>query len=239
VSAGIGAVGLGTSIYKSIKQGSEASAINKNNPRPTYQIPDEYKQNYLMAQHMAQTGIPTQQYNNQLNNINRNQAGAVGALGASANPAGGLASIVRAGDDATNKLNGQDATARQGNERYAIGQNGILGQQELAAQQYNKFDKYSENYNKAAALQGASNANLQNGINGAAGVASGLAMNPQFTGYPKAQQGVAQGDGSQTYGPYSGGYGFGNPASQGTQVNGGTINGGKGMYYNPFGNSQF
>jgi hypothetical protein len=46
----------------------------------------------------------------------------------------------------------------------------------------------------------------------------------------------AIGNGSQTYGAYSGGHGFGNPAAQ---VNGGTINGGNGMYYNPFGNSQF
>lgn len=206
VSAGIGATGLGVSLYKSIKQGSEASAINKNNPRPTYQIPDEYKQNYLMAQHMAQTGIPTQQYNNQLNSINRNQAGAIGALGQSANPSGGLASIVRAGDDANNKLNGQDATARQANQRYAIGQNGILGQQELAAQQYNKFDKYSENFNKAAALQGASNQNLQAGLGGASQLAGDLYTANRYGNFPRTQQ---QGSVSGPAGINSGNYGFG------------------------------
>lgn len=207
VSAGIGTAGLLYNGYKSIKQDSEASSINKNNPRPTYQIPDEYKQNYLMAQHMAQTGIPTQQYNNQLNNINRNQAGAIGALGQSANPSGGLASIVRAGDDADNKLNGQDATARQANQRYAIGQNGILGQQELAAQQYNKFDKYSENFNQAAALQGASNQNLQNTVSSASALTGDLysANRNKYPQIPPQQPNNILG----SAGVNSGNYGFG------------------------------
>lgn len=171
------AIGAGSALYgigKSISQSSQANKIDKNNPRPTYSIPDEYVQNVNMAKQMAQIGLPQQQYNNQLNAINKNQASGVATLNNSANPGSSLAAIVRAGDDATGNLNAQDASARQNNERYLIGQNGVLGQQKLAQQQYNKFDKYSEDYNKAAALRGAGAQNLQNGINGAAGIATDL-----------------------------------------------------------------
>lgn len=145
-----------------------------------------------MAQQMAQTGIPQAQYNNQLNGINQNQAGAIGALSQSANPGAGLASIVRAGNSAVGNLNAQDATARAANQRFAIGQNGILGQQELAAQQYNKFDKYSENFNRSQALKSAANTDMQNAFDGASKLANGLATN---------------------YTLGHGNYGFGNPAS--------------------------
>jgi hypothetical protein len=175
VSAGVGAASLGVGIYKSIKQGHQASQIDKNNQRPTYDIPQEYKDNAAYAKQMAGVGLPQQQYNNQLNAINRNQAGGIFTLSRSANPGANLAALVRAGNDANGNLNAQDAAARQSNMRLFLGQNAALGQQRLAQQQYNKFDKYTEDYNKAAALRGASNQNLNNAVSGAAGMATGLA----------------------------------------------------------------
>lgn len=166
---------LAYGIGKGISQNKQASNIEKNNVRPTYQIPKEYQDNVNMARQMAQIGLPQEQYNNQVNNINRNQAGGFQTLSRSANPGAGVASVVRAGNDATNNLNAQDAAARQNNQRFFIGQNGVLGQQGLAKQQYDKFDKYTEQFNKAAALRGAANQNIQNGINGAASAAMGLA----------------------------------------------------------------
>lgn len=200
------AIGAGSALYgigKSISQSSQANKIDKNNPRPTYSIPDEYVQNVNMAKQMAQIGLPQEQYNNQLNAINKNQASGVSTLNNSANPGSSLAAIVRAGDDATGDLNAQDASARQNNERYLIGQNGVLGQQKLAQQQYNKFDKYSEDYNKAAALRGAGAQNLQNGINGAAQFAGnlyglnsgqGYSTSPQKTASTWGQPVAANGD---------------------------------------------
>lgn len=175
VSAGIGAVSLGAGIIKGIGQNKKASAIEKANARPTYQIPDEYKQNLAIANHMAQTGLPQQQYNNQLNAINRNQAGGIQALGRSQNPTGSIASIVRAGNDANNNLNAQDAQVRQQNQLVVINQNSAMANQKLAQQQYNKFDRYTENFNQAQAYRGAANQSIQNGINSAAGMAGGLA----------------------------------------------------------------
>lgn len=174
VSAGVAVAGGIYSIGKGISQNSQASKIEAANQRPTYQIPDEFKQNQVMAAHMAQTGMPQQQYDNSLNNINRNQAGGLYAMGRNANM-GSLTSLVRAGNDATNNLDANDAAQRQNNQRYSIEQNGIMGNQELAAQQYNKFDKYTENFNKAQALRGAASDNINNGVNSASGMAMGLA----------------------------------------------------------------
>lgn len=174
VSAGIGAVSLGVGVVKGISASKQANAL-QNQPRPTYQIPQEYKDNLAIAKNMAQIGLPQQQYNNQLNSINQNQAGAIGALSNSANPGGGLASIIRAGNDATGRLNAADAGARMANQKYAIGVAGQLGNQKLQQQQYNQFDRYSEDFNRAQALRGASNSDWQNAVNGASSVAGGLA----------------------------------------------------------------
>lgn len=174
VSAGIGAASLIYGVGKSISQSHKANMIDKGNQRSAYQIPDEYKQNLAIAKQMATIGIPQQAYNNQQNAISRNQAGAVSALGNSANPGAGLSSIVRAGNDATGNLNAQDAQARLMGKRGVMAANSAIAGQKLAAQQYNQFDRYSENFNRAQALRGAANTNLNNGLNGAAQLAGGL-----------------------------------------------------------------
>lgn len=207
ISAGVGIASLGYSVSKSISQSNQAKKIEKNNQRPDYTIPDEYRQNYLMAQHMAQIGLPQQQYNNQMQGIQQTQTGAVNALSHSANPGAGLASIVRGGNNAIGSLNAADAQSRQQNQRYAIQQNAQLGQQELAKQQYDKFDKYSENFNQAAALRSAANSNLNNGINSASQLAGGLAQN--YAGTHGGFSGTMGGDSSGQYGPFAGNYGFG------------------------------
>lgn len=176
---------LGTGIIKGISASHQASQIDKSNRRPTYQIPDEYKQNLALAKQMAQIGIPQQAYNNQVNAINQNQAGAVSALGNSANPGGGLAGIVRASNAASGNLNAQDALARKQGERGVMQANDAIANQKLQAQQYNDFDKYSENFNRSQALKSASNADWQNAFNGAGALAGGLATSN--LGFGKAQ----------------------------------------------------
>lgn len=177
VSAGIGAASIGIGIYKGIKASHDANAIAKNNPRPTYRIPEEYKQNLALAKQMAQIGLSQQAYNQQQNAITSNQAGAVSALGNSGNPGGNLAAIVRAGNNSIGQLNAQDALARQQGTRSVMAANSAIANQKLQAQQYNQFDKYSENFNRAQALRSASNQDWNNALNGAAGLAGGLASN--------------------------------------------------------------
>lgn len=228
VSAGLGAASLLYGVGKSISQSHQANMIDKGNQRPAYQIPDEYKQNLAIAKQMATIGIPQQAYNNQQNAISRNQAGAVSALGNSANPGAGLSSIVRAGNDATGNLNAQDAQARLMGKRGVMAANSAIAGQKLAAQQYNQFDRYSENFNRAQALRGAANTNLNNGLNGAAQLAGGL--------YGMGQQGNlgfgAPSQGTTNWGAGTMGAKYNSPV---LTANGGT-NGGIGNgAFNPYG----
>lgn len=175
-SAVIGGASLLYGVGDSISKNAKANSIEKNNKRPTYEIPQEFVKNAALAKQMAQIGLPQQQYNNQQNAINRNQASGLSVIGRSANPGIGVAEVVRASNDANNNLNAQDAAARQQNQRFSINQDQVLGQQKLAQQQYNKFDKYTENFNRAQALRGAATQGFQNAVGGAAQIAGGLAM---------------------------------------------------------------
>lgn len=136
----------------------------KNNVRPDFEIPKEFQQNLAIAENMAQTGMPQQQYNNAVNNIGRNQAGALRQFGRTGNQ-GSLASVLRASNDATMNLDAQDAGARQNNQRFAIGQRGQMGQLQLQKQQWEKIGKYEENANAAAAMQGAGQQNKFGALN--------------------------------------------------------------------------
>ena len=112
IAAGVGAVGKGVT---GIIQNSKANSIDASNPYPIKSVDPAYQQNLNQAQQMAQTGLPQEQYLNQVNAINRNQAGGLASLTKTGNNAGGIASMVRAGNDANNNLNAQDAMARNRN----------------------------------------------------------------------------------------------------------------------------
>lgn len=229
ISAGIGAASLGYGIFKGIKASHQANQIDKNNPRPTYQIPDEYKQNLAMAKQMAQIGIPQQSYNNQENAINRNQSGAVSALQTSGNPVG-LAGIVRAGNDANNNLNAQDALARKQGQAGVMQANNAIANQKLNAQQYNQFDKYSENFNRSQALKSASNSDWNNAFNGAAGLSGALATNNLGFGKQSQPYIVSQGTAAANQVPQSLWNNFGAPTQQQPQ------NGGFNSFYGNYNN---
>lgn len=212
IGAGTAVVGTGMKLYSGLHQQSQANKIDANNPRPDYVIPQEYYDNVNMARNMAQVGLPQQQYNNQLNNINTNQAGAIQSLSNSANPGANLASIVRGGDAATNTLNAQDAQARDANQRVYMQQLGVLAQQKLAQQQSDKFDKYTEQFNKAAALRGAGMQNVNSAANGLSQLGTTIAGN--YLGIPTSSKTMgdvngasdlsAQGVGINYVAPYAG-----------------------------------
>ena len=178
LSEGVSAVGSVYGIVKGIGQNRKANQIDKSNPWQQYEIPDQFVQNQRMAQNMAQQGLPSAQYNNVINGIGANQAAALTAFNRGGNP-GSLASIVRQSDAATNGLNSQDAMMRLQNQRYAIGQNAALGNQYLAKQQHDRFDRYAQLFNQAQALRGAANANINNGFTGLSGAAKGVDQEAQ------------------------------------------------------------
>lgn len=169
--AGVSAIGKGIS---SLFQGKAASKIEKNNPYPTQIVQPEYYQNLAQAQQQAQVGTPQQQYDNQINAINRNQAGGVQALARSQNPTGSIASIVRAGNDASNTVNAQDAIARNRNLLNLMQQRQTLAQQKQGAWDWNSRQKYLGLLAKSQALRGASMQNLNGAFNDISSAGSAL-----------------------------------------------------------------
>lgn len=146
-------------------QARRGRRLAKQNVRPMYQIPDEYKQNLAIAEDMARTGLGQQQYNQASQNITRNQTAGLRALSRSANPGAGIASLLRSSNDATNNLNVQDANAQRQNQMFAIQQRGVLGQQKLAKQNWDRLQRYQEQAQAAAALQGAGQQNMFGALN--------------------------------------------------------------------------
>lgn len=155
IGAGVGVAGLGYSIFNAESQKHKANQIEKGLRDPVYNIPPEFYQNREIARQMAQQGIPQEAINNQTNAINQNQAGAIDAVSKSANPGAAVASIVRQGDQSFGKLNADDAQARENNQRYFINQNAQVGNQQLAKQQNDVFDKYTRQFNQMQAYRGA------------------------------------------------------------------------------------
>lgn len=165
IAVGVAGVGAATKVVGGIVQNNQASSIEKNNFRPTQTVDPAYQQNVNTAQQTAIQGLPQAQYNYALNNINRNQSGGIQALSRSANPGAGLASLVRAGNDATMSLDAQSAQMRNQNILNLMRQRSVLAQQRQAAFDWNNKGKYTEQLAKSQALRGAGIQNINSGAN--------------------------------------------------------------------------
>lgn len=167
IGIGLAAVGTGLKAYEGFSQESKSNAIQKNLKDPIYNIPPEFEQNRNIARQLAQQGLPQSVINEQTNRINQNEAGAIQALSNSANPGSGVTSVVRQGNAAGATLAAEDAQARNNNQRYFIQENKAVGDQKLAKQQSDVFDKYTRNYNEMQAYRGAGMQNLNSAVNDA------------------------------------------------------------------------
>lgn len=175
IAGGTALLKLGTGIV----QNSSANSIDKNNPFPNKPVQGEYGQNLRQSEQMAQVGMPAQQYNNQLNSIQRNEAGALSSF---ARTGGGseIASIVRQGNEATNKLNAEDAIARNRNMLNLLQQRQILAQQKDKAWDWNSQQKYLGLLAKSQAMKGAGYANINGAFNDLSSEATTLSNNGAF-----------------------------------------------------------
>lgn len=176
-------IGAGA-LYKGITgaiQTGKANAIDGANIRPTEQVDPAYQQNVNTAEQMAQQGIPQEEINRQQNSINQNQTGAIASLSNSGNPGANLASVVRAGDNATGQLNAEQASARNKNTLLLMQQKGILAGAKQNAWNYNYADKYSEQLAKSEALRGAGMQNEAGAANALIGAGTAIAGNRSAT----------------------------------------------------------
>lgn len=171
-----------------------ARKMDKKNPFPMEDVNSLLVENAENAKNMARVGMPGQQYRNSVNNISKNQAGGIRALARSANPSAGLTSMVRAGNDAAISLDVADANMRTGNQRFAMGQNQVLAQEQNRVFNWNKREKFMQMLAKSEAMKGAGMRNLMGvaddamrigmlGMGDGANAASSPATNDPFKSY--------------------------------------------------------
>jgi hypothetical protein len=159
-------VAIGAGVLKGvggILQSGKGRKMAKRAIDPGYKIPKGFAQNLAIAENLAQTGMPSEQYNKAQQDINRAGTAGVRAIGRSSNPSAGVASLFRGQTDAFNNLNVANANARRQNILSAMGYRRDFANQELAKQQYGQ-QRYFNTMNQANALKGAGMQNIFGGL---------------------------------------------------------------------------
>jgi len=163
------AIASAPSILKGVSglfQSIKGNKMAKNNPFPTAQVNQNIAKNAAIAEQMAQTGLPQQQYNQALQNMQRNQNGVLTSLGRSANSSAGLASVLRASNDASLNLDVNDAQARMRNQGISMQQRGQLAGEQNRVWDWNNRQKYLQQAQAASAMQGAGKQNMFGALDG-------------------------------------------------------------------------
>lgn len=167
-SAGISAIMGGVQMYQGNKQKKVGEDALKNLNKPTYQIPDELRQNLKESELRALEGLPTEQKMEYVKNIERSQQQ---ALQASAERKGGLMGIQQAtsqANDMYTNLVSMDAAQRAANEAIVQQNRGVLANakdREFGV----KEDRYQQDLASGQAMVGAGNQNYMQGLDTIAG----------------------------------------------------------------------
>lgn len=136
---------------------------------PTEQIPNAVLQNQKMAQLSANTGLPQEQYNNAIKNLQRNQ---MIALRGASDRHGGLSLLAGSEqglNDSTLKLDVADAAARTNNQKTLYGINNQVGNWQDRVWQNNVNNPYMRKMAYANSLLGIGNQNASTGVDQLAG----------------------------------------------------------------------
>jgi len=116
----------------------------KKNKRPTYEIPSEIQANLTLAQQQAMQGLPEEQKQQFLNNVQRSQAFSMSQLGSRKAGLAGVAAINQQGQDAYGNLLSMDAQARMQNQNKLYAANQTMADYKDQAFQINKSNPYYE-----------------------------------------------------------------------------------------------
>lgn len=160
------AIGIGAGLLKGIGglfQQGKANRMLKKLKDPGYNIPEEYGKNLAVAENMARTGIPSEQYNQATTNIQRGTQAGLRQLGRMSNPFAAIQGLARGQNDAFASLDASNAAARRQNILQAMGARRELAGQKLNQQQYAQ-QRYMDKVNEANALKGAGLQNMGGGL---------------------------------------------------------------------------
>lgn len=142
--------------------------------RPTYEIPNEIMQNQKMAQQAANEGLPSEQYNQAMQGIERRQSQALNAAGGRRGALMSLPGIQQQSNDQTLNLNVQNAQAKMNNRQQLYGINSQVGGYRDKAFDINKMQPYKEDKNYYMNMLAAGDQNLLGGADKILGGAASM-----------------------------------------------------------------
>ena len=147
-------------------QRGQANRWLKNNQQPIEALPTEIKRNQQLAEIRANTGLPSEQYNNAMKNIQRQQLMSLRAAGqmGGGKALGILGGINEQGNNAVGDLDARDAAMRVNNEGQLINVNNNVANWKSQLFDRNVRQKWMRQYEQMMGQQGAGNQNLVGGI---------------------------------------------------------------------------
>ncbi len=165
-----------------IFQNAKANKMLKKLQYPTMSVPSAIRENKVQAELDANVGLPSEQYNNAMKNIQRNQ---VNSLAYGANSRMGLGLVSALNDNANNataELDAADAAARMSNKAALRGVNSELGNWQHQVWKNNVKDKYDRDYEYAMNLKGAGRQNTMSGVDSLAAAGLSFGQSGGFKG---------------------------------------------------------
>jgi len=128
--------------------------------RPEYEIPQEILRSQKMAEQAANEGLPSQQYNQAQQNIQRQQNRAISMASDRRGGLMALPGLQQQSNDSLLNLEVKDAQARMNNQQRLYGIGAQTAQYRDKAFSINKMQPYERDYNYYQSLLGAGNQNL-------------------------------------------------------------------------------
>jgi hypothetical protein len=159
-----GILGAGWGLYSGLHEKSQANKLLKSNLYPTQPIPQGIQQDATRANRLALQGLPSAQYQQAMNNIQRQQENAIVASQGQRAGMGTIGNIQQGTQDALLGLSAQDQAERIKNIQNAQQQNQVLGQYQNQAFDWNQKNRYLQNYQYGMSLLGAGNQNIARGV---------------------------------------------------------------------------
>lgn len=147
-----------------IGQMIKGKKMARDNKRPTYEIPDEIKKNLSQAQMMAMEGLPEEQKNQYIQNLQRASNFALSGMSDRKGGLAGLGSLVQGQQDAYTGLLSADAQAKQQNQQALMQQRGVMADYKDKAFGLNKMEPYQQKVAESQALIGAGLQNIGGGL---------------------------------------------------------------------------